>query len=52
VNGTLDPNQAPIAIEAVAKRIPAGFPQIVSDTIFEGIRTQVKRLEQQGRITE
>jgi serine/threonine-protein kinase HipA len=45
-------SQAPLAIEAVAKRIPTGFPQVVSDTIFEGIRAQVKRLDQQGRITE
>lgn len=44
--------QAPIAIEAVARRMPAGFPQVVCDTIFEGIRTQVKRLDQQGRIAE
>jgi serine/threonine-protein kinase HipA len=44
--------QAPVAIKAVAKRIPAGFPQLVSDSIFEGIRAQVKRLDQQGRITE
>ena len=39
-------NQAPIAIEAVAKRISSRFPHVVSDTIFEGIRAQVKRLEQ------
>lgn len=43
--------RAPIAIEAVAKRLPAGFPQVVSDTIFEGIRAQVQRLDQQGRAT-
>jgi serine/threonine-protein kinase HipA len=42
--------QAPIAIEAVAKQIPAGFPQVVSDTIFAGVRAQVERLDQQGRI--
>lgn len=44
--------QAPIAIEAVAKKLPAGFPQVVSDAIFAGIRAQVERLEQQGRIAE
>ena len=44
--------QAPIAIEAVARRIPSGLPQVVSDAIFEGIRTQVKRLDQQGRIAD
>lgn len=44
--------QAPIAIEAVAKKIPAGFPRVVSDAIFAGIRAQVERLEQQGRIAE
>jgi serine/threonine-protein kinase HipA len=42
--------RAPLAIEAVAKRIPSGFPQVVSDTIFAGIRAQVKRLDQQGRV--
>jgi serine/threonine-protein kinase HipA len=44
--------QAPIAIEAVTKRIPSGFPQVVSDAIFAGIRAQVERLGQQGSITE
>ena len=43
--------QAPIAIEAVARKLPAGFPQVVSDAIFAGIRAQVERLEQQGRIS-
>jgi serine/threonine-protein kinase HipA len=42
--------RTPIAIEAVAKRLSSGFPRVVSDAIFEGIRTQVKRLDQQGRI--
>jgi serine/threonine-protein kinase HipA len=37
--------RASVAIEAVARRIPAGFPQSVSDTVFEGIRVQVRRLE-------
>jgi serine/threonine-protein kinase HipA len=44
--------QAPIAIEAVARKLPAGFPQVVSDAIFAGIRAQVERLEQQGRFAE
>ena len=44
--------QAPIAIEAVARKLPAGFPQVVSDAIFAGIRVQIERLEQQGRIAE
>ena len=44
--------QALVAIEAVARRIPSGFPQVVSDTIFGGIRAQVKRLDQQGKLTE
>jgi len=44
--------QAPIAIEAVGRKLPAGFPQVVSDAIFAGIRAQVERLEQQGRIAE
>jgi serine/threonine-protein kinase HipA len=44
--------QAPIAIEAVARKLPAGFPQVVSDAIFAGIRAQVQRLEQQGRFAE
>ena len=44
--------QAPVAIEAVAKRLPPDFPQVVSDTIFAGIRTQVQRLDQQGDIAE
>lgn len=39
--------QAPIAIEAVAKKLPARFPQVVSDAIFAGIRAQVERLDQQ-----
>lgn len=42
--------QAPIAVEAVAKRMPPGFPQHVCDTVFDGIRTQARRLEQQGRL--
>ena len=45
-------NQATTAIEAVAKRLPPHFPQVVSDTIFEGIRAQVKRPDQQGGITD
>lgn len=42
--------QASVAIEAVARRIPTGFPQSVSDNVFEGIRAQVQRLEQQGQL--
>jgi serine/threonine-protein kinase HipA len=38
--------RAPLAIEAVAKRLPAGFPQVVSATVFAGILAQVKRLGQ------
>jgi serine/threonine-protein kinase HipA len=45
-------SRAPVAIEAVAKRIPPGFPHVVCDTIFEGVRSQVKRLDQQGKITQ
>ena len=44
--------QAPTAIEAVAKRVPSGFPQIVSDTIFDGIRAQIVRLGQQAEFSE
>ena len=45
-------SRAPVAIEAVAKRIPRGFPHVVCDSIFEGVRSQVKRLDQQGKITK
>jgi serine/threonine-protein kinase HipA len=38
--------RAPLAIEAVAKRLPAGFPQVVSATVFAGVLAQVKRLGQ------
>jgi serine/threonine-protein kinase HipA len=41
--------QAPKAIEKVSKRLPPGFPQVVSERIFEGILSQVKRLDQQGK---
>jgi len=41
--------QAPSVIAAVAKRLPRGFPQAVSDRIFEGILGQVRRLDQQGK---
>lgn len=44
--------QAPTAIEAVAKRVPSGFPQVVSDTIFDGIRAQIIRLGQQAEFSE
>ena len=43
---------APAAIEAVAKRLPSGFPRDVSDAIFAGVLTQVKRLDQQGGAAE
>lgn len=43
--------RAPKAIEAVANRIPSGFPAVVSNTIFAGIRTQIKHLNQQGKIS-
>jgi serine/threonine-protein kinase HipA len=35
------------AIEAVAKQLPEGFPQDVAAAIFEGVRTQAKRLHEQ-----
>lgn len=34
----------PKVIETVAEQIPAGFPSRLGDAIFEGIKTQVKRL--------
>ncbi|MGH8226732.1 MAG: type II toxin-antitoxin system HipA family toxin [Steroidobacteraceae bacterium] len=33
------------AVEAVSARLPAGFPTVVSESIFNGLLTQTKRLE-------
>ncbi len=35
------------AIEAVANQLPEGFPQDLAAVIFEGVRTQAKRLHKQ-----
>ncbi len=35
------------AIDAVAKQLPEGFPEDVAAAIFEGMRTQARRLEAQ-----
>lgn len=35
------------AIENVEKQLPAGFPEDVAHAIFEGIRSQAKRLQEQ-----
>jgi serine/threonine-protein kinase HipA len=36
--------QAPHVIEAVSARLPAGFPTVVSEPIFNGLLAQTKRL--------
>jgi serine/threonine-protein kinase HipA len=57
VGGSFEPiiqrfiTRAPSAIAAVAERLPRGFPQIVSDRVFEGVLRQVERLDQQGKIS-
>lgn len=35
------------AIEAVSKQLPAGFPEDVADAVFEGMRSQARRLREQ-----
>ncbi|HPL80460.1 MAG TPA: type II toxin-antitoxin system HipA family toxin [Burkholderiaceae bacterium] len=35
------------AIEAVAQQLPPGFPEDVASAIFEGLRTQARRLQEQ-----
>lgn len=35
------------AIEAVAQQLPPGFPEDVASAIFEGLRTQARRLHEQ-----
>lgn len=35
------------AIESVARQLPVGFPEDVAAAIFEGIRSQAKRLQEQ-----
>jgi len=37
-------HQTPAVIERVEADIPNGFPRMIVDRIFEGIRSQVKRL--------
>jgi len=37
--------QAPRAVEAVSALLPAGFPTAVSESIFNGLLAQTKRLE-------
>lgn len=39
--------QVEAAIDGAARQIPAGFPQDVADSIFEGMRTQARRLQAQ-----
>lgn len=40
--------QAPRVVEAVAARLPADFPKVLSNPIFEGLLAQTKRLEAAG----
>ncbi|EQD28518.1 HipA domain-containing protein, partial [mine drainage metagenome] len=40
----------PDAINVVARHLPSGFPAQVSDSIFEGIRTQAGRLAEMGQL--
>ncbi len=35
------------AVDTVANQLPAGFPKDVADAIFEGMRTQARRLQDQ-----
>jgi serine/threonine-protein kinase HipA len=37
-------NLTPIVIDAVAAEIPHGFPSVVSESIFDGMRLQARRL--------
>ena len=37
----------PSVIEAIAVRLPKGFPVRISEAVFDGIRAQIKRLEAQ-----
>ena len=34
----------PVVLETVAARLPSGFPNVVSEAIFNGLLTQIKRL--------
>lgn len=38
------------SIEAVAKQLPPGFPEDVATAIFEGMRTQARRLQEQPSV--
>ncbi len=41
------PDGVESAIDTVATQLPQGFPEDVATTIFEGMRTQARRLQEQ-----